>query len=420
METVSPKKANRFGRVVRWLFTSPPKRNYIAPGEKKKIAFIKRGPFSHTNTRVAEILVSNFPEFELEIVDLDQEFFLWNKRVVVFNILNVLRMYGWDILRGKRTIRECFYRTPFLFRFIKGFIDRRIGPRRNEFVFSIQTQSLYDASVTGLPHFVYTDHTHLANLYYPGFDPRLLFAREWIDVEREVYLEATRVFIMSRHVGRSIVEHYGIDPARVSCVYAGSNVELTSAPLENDNYTNQSVLFVGVEWERKGGPALLAAFRRVRQHFPKATLTIVGSAPEINEPGVTVLGRIPIHEVEAHMLRASVFCMPTKVEPFGIAPIEALVHRIPVVASRIGAMPDIIQHEKTGLLVAPDSVDELALALIELVGNPEKCRAFGELGRRLVQQIYTWGAVGHRLREQIHADVKTHGRIGLKGRLPGA
>jgi glycosyltransferase involved in cell wall biosynthesis len=373
---------------------------------KKKIAFIKRGPFSHTNMRVNELLASSFPEYDVEVIDLDEEIFLRRKQAVLCNVLHIWRIYGLDLLSGKRTLRECFYRTPFMFRYIKRVIDHKLGGRLGEFVFSIQTQSLYDASVPSLPHFVYTDHTHLANLYYPAFDAALLFARDWIDYEREIYLAATRVFIMSNHVGKSIVEHYGGNPDRITCVYAGSNVETTAAPLQNDNYGNRNILFVGVEWERKGGPLLVAAFRKVREALPDATLTIVGSSPNVEGEGVAVLGRMPLAQVEEHLLRSSVFCMPTKVEPFGIAPIEALVHRIPVVASRIGALPDIVQHGKTGLLVAPDSVDELAAALIDLLSHPEKCRAFGELGHRLVRETYTWEAVGRRMKTQIAADIR--------------
>jgi len=118
-----------------------------------------------------------------------------------------------------------------------------------------------------------------------------------------------------------------------------------------------------------------------------------------------VTGRIPLPEVEQHLIQASVFCMPTKVEPFGIAPIEALAHRIPVVASRIGALPDIIQHGKTGLLVAPDSVDELAAALILLLSDPEKCRSFGDLGHQLIKETYTWSAVGGQITDEIRSDI---------------
>ncbi len=405
----APPKRTRLWRALLWLLVPVPKVAYPAPGPKKRIAFIKRGPFSHTNTRVGELLARHFPEYLLEPIDLDEQILRREKGVVLLNILHVFRFYGWDILRGRRSVRACFYRTPFIFRQIKTLLAEHLEPIRSQLVFSIQTQSLYDASVPGLPHFVYTDHTHLANLYYPTFDSSLLFSREWIDFERDVYRSATRVFIMSHHVARSIIEHYGGDPGRITCIYAGSNVATTPRPLDNDGYRNQRIVFVGVEWERKGGPLLLESFKRVQKALPKASLTIVGSAPKVNLPGVHVVGRVPLPEVETHLLQASVFCMPTKVEPFGIAPIEALAHKIPVVASRIGALPDIIQEGKTGLLVAPESVEDLAAALISLLSDPEKCRRFGELGSHLVKETYSWSAVGLRLKQEITADLEELG-----------
>ena len=392
---------SRISRAFRWLISPPQPKVITRKGDKPKIAFIKRGPFSHTNTRVGEILETHFPEYEIDLIDVERDVLLCSRKVILTNLFYIFRLYGGDILRRKRTIRDCFYRTPYIFRRIKEMMEELLQFHRKDYAFSIQTQSLYDASVPGIPHFVYTDHSHLANLYYPAFDASLLFSREWIDFEREVYRNAARVFIMSSHVGRSIVEHYGVDPHRITCVYAGSNVELTPMLLNNDNYQNQRIVFVGVDWERKGGPLLLAAFQRIRQKLPGAKLTVVGCSPQTHAPGVEVVGRVALTEVEKHLVQASVFCMPTKVEPFGIAPIEALAHKIPVVASRIGALPDIIQHGKTGILVAPDSIDELADALTELLSNPAKCKAFGELGHRLVRETYTWEAVGVRLRDEI-------------------
>ena len=71
----------------------------------------------------------------------------------------------------------CFWRTPFIFQKTRQLLRAMLAPRREEFAFSVQTQSLYDASLPGLPHFVYTDHTHLANLGYPAFSRDRLFAR---------------------------------------------------------------------------------------------------------------------------------------------------------------------------------------------------------------------------------------------------
>jgi glycosyltransferase involved in cell wall biosynthesis len=93
--------------------------------------------------------------------------------------------------------------------------------------------------------------------------------------------------------------------------------------------------------------------------------------------------------------------VPTRLEPFGIAFLEAMLHRLPVVATTEGALPDMVNDGVTGRLVPPGGVEQLAEALIELLGDPARCRQLGEAGHRLARERYTWPAVGARLRAEI-------------------
>ena len=95
--------------------------------------------------------------------------------------------------------------------------------------------------------------------------------------------------------------------------------------------------------------------------------------------------------------------MPSKVEPFGIACIEALINKIPVVATRINALADMVEDGVSGLLVEHGDVPALARALIQLLSDPAKCRRFGEHGHRAMLDRYSWGAVGVRIRAEIDA-----------------
>ena len=148
----------------------------------------------------------------------------------------------------------------------------------NDFDWTIQIQSLFDARAPGTPHFVYTDHTHLANLDYPDFDPRALRCSGWLALERALYREARGVFTRSAHVTASLVDRYGCDPARVVCVGAGANARIPSLPVER-SAEGQDILFVGVDWERKGGPDLLAAFERLRRTVIRARRSRSSGAP---------------------------------------------------------------------------------------------------------------------------------------------
>jgi glycosyltransferase involved in cell wall biosynthesis len=162
-----------------------------------------------------------------------------------------------------------------------------------------------------------------------------------------------------------------------------------------DNYRNQRILFVGVDWERKGGPELAAAFKIVQQRHPNARLTIVGCSPQLELRNCEIVGRVPIEQMKNYYAQASVFCMPTRLEPFGIVFVESLLNKIPIVATNLGALPDIVENGKSGYLVEPNNAAELARALGELLSNAEKCSRFGEYGYRAVLERYSWDATGN-------------------------
>lgn len=376
------------------------------PAPRKKIAYIKRGIFSHSNIRTGEQLRARFPEFEVEELDVVKELLQAHPWIVLVNLFAIVRRYWRQILCRRQSVHTAFYRTPYIFGKIRDLVRSRIQPRMHEFAFSIQTQSLYDASTPGLPHFVFTDHTHLVNLSYPGFDPARLSHPDWIDREQEIYRHARHLFVMSEHVRQSLIDQYALDPDRITSIGAGSNVDMDPIAADNNGYANKTILFVGIDWERKGGPNLLAAFERVVAEEPEARLVIVGCEPAVSHPRIEVVGRVSREDVKTRMSQASIFCLPTRIEPFGIVVVEAFHHGLPVVATRLGALPDLVEEGKTGYLVQPDNSAALAGALLKLVRDPEQCRRFGEQGRAFAQAHYTWDAVGQKLRDGIEQSLQ--------------
>jgi len=213
-----------------------------------------------------------------------------------------------------------------------------------------------------------------------------------------MYQNARLNFTMSSHVSRSLVDQYGCPRTRVVCVYTGSNVAPAEAGnTDLDRFVQKNILFVGIDWERKGGPVLLEAFREVRRSHPTAKLTIVGCAPKIAMPGCRVVGRVQSVEVSKFYQTASVFCMPTTVEPFGIVFLEAFAHGLPIVATNIGAIPDFVEQGRSGYMVDCNDAAQLANRLNELLADPARCAAFGIRGQALVGNRYTWAATTERL-----------------------
>jgi glycosyltransferase involved in cell wall biosynthesis len=366
----------------------------------KKFAYIRPSPHP-INDSIIQTLSENFPNLEVDVINI-RELLKKRKTLILANMFFVFIEYGREILLSKKQIRECFWRTPFIFRTIKGLVSSILSRERYEF--SIQNQSLFDGSREGLPHYVYTDHTHLANLHYPGFERKNLYSQKWIEMERSIYHNAVINFTRSNYAADSIVQDYGCPPEKVICVYAGSNVG-TDFTVNREKYKNKNILFVGVDWKRKGGPDLVEAFKLVLKVYPDARLTIVGSSPKLDIPNCDVVGQVPLQNVNYYYENASVFCLPSRLEPAALVFLEASAHELPVVTTKVGGSADRVIDGETGYLVEPGNVEQLSKMLIELIGNPEKCQTFGENGRRLVLERYTWQKVGNEIAKNIMATI---------------
>ena len=378
----------------------------------RKIAYIKL--HSHPiNRSIMHMLAKQFPLLEVYMIDVGE--LIRNDRTTVSaNMFFAFREYGLEILSGKKKIRECFWRTTYIFNRIKVLLSTVLS--RDDYVFSFQNQSLFDGSKPGLPHYVYTDHTHLANLGYPSFDKEDLYSRRWINLERTIYHNATLNFTRSNYAARSIVKDYSCPSNKVVCVYAGTNAIPDSA-VDKSKYGNKNILFVGVDWERKGGPELIKAFGQVLKVYPDAQLTIVGCTPNLNISNINIVGCVKQEDVTSYYEKASVFCLPSRLDPSPNVVLEASAHALPVVATDVGGTPDRVLNGETGYLVKPGDVGQLAEILIKLIGDAKKCQDMGEKGRHFVLERYNWEKVGAEITKRIVASrpLSLEGAIDIRG-----
>jgi glycosyltransferase involved in cell wall biosynthesis len=107
---------------------------------------------------------------------------------------------------------------------------------------------------------------------------------------------------------------------------------------------------------------------------------------------VQILGRVDHDKVPALIRSFDIMVMPSvyESETFGVAAIEASACGVPVVASRVGGVPEAVIHEQTGLLVPPRDAGALAAACIALIDDPSRRRRMGNAGRRFVRRYYDW------------------------------
>jgi starch synthase len=223
-----------------------------------------------------------------------------------------------------------------------------------------------------------------------------------LEYERSVYQNLDMIFTMSDYLRESFVIDFGIEPRKVKTIGAGINFDLLPEA-ETKNYDSKSILFLGADFERKGGRDLLRAFKIVRTVHRTAKLNIIGPrnlhiASDLSA-GVEYHGFLSkknpddLTKLNQILHDSSLFVMPSLYEPFGIAPLEAMAHQMPVVLTNAWAFPEMVTPGLNGELVDCGSIEELAEKIIVLLSNPDKLKRMGKCGREFVLQKYTWQQV---------------------------
>jgi glycosyltransferase involved in cell wall biosynthesis len=220
----------------------------------------------------------------------------------------------------------------------------------------------------------------------------------WEKARERIYAGARMCAAASHWTGDSLKLDYGLPHERVAVVGFGANH--TGSPAGREWLTPR-FLFVGIDWERKGGPRVLRAFERLRQRtYPDAELDLVGGHPPIDQPGVRGHGVLVQQRARDRDLlstlfaRATCMVMPSEVEPFGIVHVEAAYAGIPSIASSVGGPRDVVGADG-GIVVDPHDEDAL-LAAMERIADPQLARTMGAAAQRR-SALYTWRLVAERL-----------------------
>ena len=235
--------------------------------------------------------------------------------------------------------------------------------------------------------------------------------------ERLVYEGAAALFPLSERLRRSFINDFGIPPYRVRAIFAGPNLDpARRPPIPSSENRPPTVLFVGLQFHRKGGDVLVESFRRLRTRLPDARLLLAGvPAGTVDEPGVTCLGELDKNTPSGAAALANayasadVFALPTRFEPFGIAFVEAMHFGLPCIGPSAWAVPEIIADGETGYTVPVDDVDALTDRLWRLLSDPVLARAMGDAGRARARDLFTWPRVIGRMSEVMTAIVPGNG-----------
>jgi glycosyltransferase involved in cell wall biosynthesis len=164
-------------------------------------------------------------------------------------------------------------------------------------------------------------------------------------------------------------------------------------------------LYVGRLSQEKGISVLANAMRRLQG---RVGLTVVGVGPQAdlldNLPGVRLLGALPANEVMELMRHTQMLVLPSICyENFPRTLVEAFGCGLPVVASRLGGMAHLIDHDRNGLLFDAGSVNALAAAMDSLASDPQRCAEMGLAARQTYEESLT-PEINYKMLMQIYED----------------
>ena len=235
------------------------------------------------------------------------------------------------------------------------------------------------------------------------------------NIERRGMHGASKVIVVS-HLTREIVENrYGIEHDKVNVVWNGIDVEPAKGPSAHIRKDDKIVLYFGRITHQKGPEYFIAAAKRVLELDPNVKFVVAGSG-DLAERMIRMAAELGIghkvlftgflrgSDIERIFSIADLYVMPSVSEPFGIAPLEAMSHDVPVLISRRSGVSEVLTH---ALKVDFWDIDDMANKVLAVLRHSPLSKALRDGGRFELRRI-TWdGAAGKC--EQIYNEVTSDG-----------
>ncbi len=282
-----------------------------------------------------------------------------------FHIRLLARPLPWPIRRPMLSERAYYMRT------IKSHLNR-ITATQKIGIITVSSQRLAPCLLDfckkeEVPLAICLDTTgpaYVRDLLHQQIPP----SQTW-DEEKKIYEFADLLIPWSNWARTSLIEEFHIPPEKIALTPPG--IACNSTPRTAPNNKLPKILFVGNDWQRKGGPRLIQWHQT---HFKdKAELHIASAkAPRQNLSNITFHGAVPHAQLLADLLpQMDLFCLPTlhDMSPFAIA--EAQSAGLPVVSTKLAGIPDLVKHNESGYLLPANDDEGFIKALDNLITLPQ-------------------------------------------------
>jgi glycosyltransferase involved in cell wall biosynthesis len=309
------------------------------------------------------------------------------------------------ILLGKRYL---YIYTPYFSKAVAHMAESRLSKHRCDVIVAPAGSAILGHLRTEVPIVYLSDTTfRLIEGYYADFSDVLPSHKKLADnLEQASISKAAHLVYPSSWAAASAIADYRADPRKVSVVPLGANIEKTPTQgesIENRSATECRLLFVGVDWHRKGGAIAFEALKALKQAGISSSLSIVGCTPPagVADPDLKVFKSLNMNnEIERRQLEelyrdATFFVLPTRAECYGIAFCEANAYGIPVISTDTGGVSEIVKHGVNGFLLPPEAGgDQYAQVIASIFRDTGRYKKLRLDSRQVYEERLNWDAWG--------------------------
>jgi glycosyltransferase involved in cell wall biosynthesis len=321
--------------------------------------------------------------------------------------------------KARLTTRHLWLYDPRVARAYAGQVERALQQSKADVVFSSGTvQIAYLKSSRPIVFWNDATFAALVDYYFSKNDINASTLRNGHATERAAIHNSSLGLYASSWAADSALTQYQADPQRIHVLPFGAN--LTREPRLDEVFRwidarpSQPcrLFFLGVDWERKGGPAALALAESLTRKGLPCELTIAGCAvpPNVKLPGYAkAIGFIEKGTAKGDALLEKLFAeshfllVPSRAECFGLVFAEANAYGVPVLALATGGVPSVVLNNINGFCPSLEGnfLGELEQHVLSLMKNREKYRNLARSSRQEYEKRLNWKVSGEKIRELI-------------------
>jgi len=239
-----------------------------------------------------------------------------------------------------------------------------------------------------------------------GFEMLYKFSfKEGDQVERLAISKATFCLYPSEWAAHSAINTYGAKRNHVFIVPLGANISATPNynPKEKSAFKTLEILFLGVDWVRKGGDIVLKTYQILKTYGIDVHLTICGCIPpiDLSDTGITVIpflnknNSTDVIAFDALLTKTHLLFVPSQAEAFGIVFCEAAAYGIPVISRDAGGISSIVKNNINGYCLPPDATEQDYADVINKIANDkEHYLQLSEASRKVYLEKLNWDSWG--------------------------